>query len=70
MSFSHFSIKNLLMNLITDWSHEEENLTVWNLGSRSFMIGQYLDTKLTDFDSKTRFGKYIRFYYEVYNKKT
>jgi hypothetical protein len=24
---------------------------------------------MTDFDSKARFGKFIRFYYEVHNKK-
>ncbi len=29
----------------------------------------YLDAETTDFDSKTRFGKFIRFYSEIHNKK-
>ncbi len=29
----------------------------------------YFDTKFKDFDSKTWFGKYIKFYYEVDNTK-
>jgi hypothetical protein len=28
----------------------------------------YLGAELTDFDSKTSFGKNIKFYYEVFNK--
>jgi hypothetical protein len=29
----------------------------------------YLKAEMTNFNSKTKFGKFIRFYYEVYNKK-
>jgi hypothetical protein len=29
----------------------------------------YLEAEMTDFKSKTRFGKFIKFYYEIHNKK-
>jgi hypothetical protein len=36
----------------------------------SMRTWRYLDARLTNSDSKTRFGKYIKFYYEVQNMKT
>jgi hypothetical protein len=52
------------------------NISIFSIFPRSRDFGGfvmrkylYLDAETTDFDSKTRFGKFIRFHYETHNKK-
>jgi hypothetical protein len=52
------------------------NITIFSIFSKSCDFAcfakenrLYFDKVTTDFDFKTRFGKFIRFYYEVWNMK-